>query len=355
MKTKLLFTALCIALPLSMTAQEEDDMYFVPKKKDKKERKSEEAKAERSDFVRYEEAVTNPEPAPDYHVGALRSDDEYNRRGRYGNNYGEVRVGNDTVYVVEEEPQAPKVTEEDDYVCSGRLVRFYGGVLSPFYWDYYYDWAFYDPWFYTPWHVGFHYGPYSWHAGWYGPWYHHGWYDPWCDPWYHGCWGWVSHHPVGGTEGSRFGGRRGIGGISAARGTRGDVASASRGNRFDYTRGSMSASRAGRTTTERASATRGTRFGEGSSRSQRTTQGILGNRTTTTSGRTSRTIVSTQPRTGTTHRSTTSTTRSERSYTPSRSYSSGGSSFGNGSFGGSRSGGSFGGGGGRSGGGRGGR
>ncbi len=345
MKTKLLFTALCIALPLSMMAQDDDDMYFVPKKKDKKERKSEEAKAERPDFVRYEEAVTDAEPAPDYHVGALRSDDEYNRRGRYGgSNYGEVRVGNDTVYVVEEEPQAPKVTEEDDYACSGRLVRFYGGVLSPFYWDYYYDWAFYDPWFYSPWHVGFHYGPYGWYGGWYGPWYHHGWYDPWYDPWYHGCWGWVSHHPVGGTEGSRFGGRRGLSGLSAGRGTRGDVASASRGNRFDYTRGSMSASRTGRTTTERASATRGSRFGEGNSRTQRTTQGILGNRNTSSTQRTT-----------TTQRST-SSSRSERSYTPSRSYSSGSVSSGSFGGGGSRGGGSFGGGGSRGGGGgRGGR
>lgn len=338
MKTKLLFTALCIALPLSMMAQDDDDMYFVPKKKDKKERKSEEAKAERPDFVRYEEAVTDAEPAPDYHVGALRSDDEYNRRGRYGgSNYGEVRVGNDTVYVVEEESQAPKVTEEDDYACSGRLVRFYGGVLSPFYWDYYYDWAFYDPWFYSPWHVGFHYGPYGWYGGWYGPWYHHGWYDPWYDPWYHGCWGWVSHHPVGGTEGSRFGGRRGLSGLSA-----------SRGNRFDYTRGSMSASRTARTTTERASATRGTRLGEGSSR----IQGILGNRNTSSTQRTQR---STATQRSTTTQRSTSSSRSERSYTPSRSYSSGSVSSGSFGGGGSRGGGSFGGGGSRGGGGRGGR
>lgn len=346
MKTKHLLTAMCLFLPLSMMAQE-DDMYFVPKKKSKQERKVENVKAERPDFVQYDELQADAEPAPDYHVGKLRSDDEYNRRGRYsGQNYGEIHVGNDTVYVVEEESSAPQLSEEDDYNYSGRLVRFYGGFLSPYYWDYYYDWAFYDPWFYNPWFYGYHHGPYGWYAGWYSPWYPGYWYDPWYYPWHHGCWGWVSHHPVSGTEGARYGGRRGINGLSSGRGTRNDLASSSRGNRYDYTRGSMSASRSGRTLSDRNTSSRGTRYANGTSRTSRPADRDLisrSNRSTNTTNRTQRT--------------TTATTRNERTYTPSRSVSSS-SSFGGSSSrssGGGFSGGGFSGGGGRSGGGRGGR
>lgn len=322
MKIKFLLTALFVALPLSMMAQD-DDMYFVPKKKDKTSQKvasrSETQKAVRSNFSQFDESAVDGEHAPDYHVGKLRSDDEYNRRGRYsGNNYGEVHIGSDTIYVTDEEPlNSDNALEEDEYNYSGRLVRFYGGIRSPYYWDYYYDWAFFDPWFYGP---GFYYGYHGWYTGWYGPWHHYGWYDPWYhygwyDPWYHPWFGggWVgNHHPVAGTSGSRYGGRRGINGISSGRGTRGNLASSVRGNRFDYARGSMSTSSSARTSTGRISSNRNTRLNDG-----------------TLSSRTNRTSTSTPASSNRTSRLTTSSSRNERTYTPttsSRSYNSSSSS-----------------------------
>ena len=74
-----LFAAMLLILPLTVQAQD-DDMYFVPKKKAKN----------RVEIV-YED------PAPSV---ALRDVDEYNRRGSYANTFKYRSANEDTVYVL---------------------------------------------------------------------------------------------------------------------------------------------------------------------------------------------------------------------------------------------------------------
>lgn len=295
MKMKALLGMLLLSLPLCMMAQE-DDAYFVPSKAKKKAEKEqrERERQERAEALQayyasqyaQEEVYDDYEEAPDYHVGALRNDDEYNRR--YKKSSGQTLVvEGDSVYFKEEPETAPAKKkgqkeeylyddyEQDmDYGYSGRLVRFYGGVRSPFYWDYYYDWA-YDPWFrygwsYDPWYYDYAFG-WGYHS-WYGrPWhlgYYGAWYDPWCfggyyDPWYHGYYygygGW--HYPHYGTvvhsnyaynrpgrQGALYGGRSSVGnragaGISSNRAVRGSLAGNSAG-RANGREGYLSSSRA---------------------------------------------------------------------------------------------------------------
>lgn len=262
MRMKTILGMLLLTLPMGMMAQE-DDAYFVPSKAKKQAAKEQRLKEqqERIDaWNAYQAELQAQEEeeyaeAPDYHVGKLRNDDEYNRRPSKGGQTLVVEA--DTVYFKEDPAttkKAPKMEEyyydddrDLDYGYSGRLVRFYGGVRSPFYWDYYYDWA-YDPWLrygwsYDPWYYDYYYGwgyhswyGRPWHAGYYGyysPWYYGGIYDPWYHGYYYGYGGW--HYPsysVGhtnlaynrpGRQGALYGGRSSRGnnagtGLSAMRG-----------------------------------------------------------------------------------------------------------------------------------------
>lgn len=250
MKHFIYATLMCLVLPLNLTAQDDDDMYFVPKKSSKTMRT----------VVTYDEDDFSDQPSnPDYHIGRLRDADEYNRHGHNSAGdkvYGEIYAGNDTLYITEQDLRDSMRDEyaNEDYGCTCRLVRFGGGLRNPYYWDYYYNWAydpfFYDPFFYDPWY----YGPcyYGWYGPYYGPWYRRGWYG-WnsCYGWigYHGGWGYVgwrthyygnyypsyrhggyyysrgSYHRADGIAlgrgtGGRTGGANRYGGISSQRGTR---------------------------------------------------------------------------------------------------------------------------------------
>lgn len=212
MKRNILIAALLMVVPFNLMAQD-DDMYFVPKKKSK----TEVNESQRQSY--YDFSAEDPdmvqEECPDYHTGALRDADEYNRRrGHQGRKFGEVYMSNDTLYITEEdmlkqdsvEMRMRQLEEEEDYGYSGRLVRFHGGVRSPYYWDYYYDWA-YDPFFYDPYYYNsWYYGPgyYGWYGPYYSSWYRHGWYG-WYDPWYDYAWGWGGYY--GGYWGGYYGGR----------------------------------------------------------------------------------------------------------------------------------------------------
>lgn len=283
MKTKVIIGMLLMALPVGMMAQD-DDMYFTPSKAQKQkeqERRAQEMQERLMQQRAWEMAMNQQaeeylsDEEADYHIGQLRDDDDYNRRGK---NFATVVANGDTVYYSEEElraeaPQQQYYDEyEDDmgYGYSGRLVRFHGGVRSPYYWDYYYDWAYdpwyrygwtYDPWYYDyaiswgyrPWHLGYSYGWYG--SGWYGGLYN-GWYGGYYDPWYHGYYigyggwhhhhnNWVSNHYAynrPGTQGALYGGRRSsssMAGISAQRGSRnGGLASSGRGTSVSGSRGS---------------------------------------------------------------------------------------------------------------------
>ena len=168
---KMLFYLLAF-MPLSMMAQD-DDLYFVPKKKASVE------------------VVTDNYglPKDTYYEGSNRSVDEYNRRMR--SSYTEIAGDSSKVDVIDFNGQkgvypdslkngdfelTKKMTRFDDYVLTDNEAFWAGyrkgvndwGWHSPWYYSYY-DW--YDPWYYPYWYGG-------WYTGWYGPWYR-GWYDPW--------------------------------------------------------------------------------------------------------------------------------------------------------------------------------
>lgn len=178
---KMLFYLLAF-MPLSMMAQD-DDLYFVPKKKASVE------------------VVTDNYglPKDTYYEGSNRSVDEYNRRMR--SSYTEIAGDSSKVDVIDFNGQkgvypdslkngdfelTKKMTRFDDYVLTDNEAFWAGyrkgvndwGWHSPWYYSYY-DW--YDPWYYPYWYGGWYRG---WYTGWYGPWYR-GWYDP----WYYGYYG----------------------------------------------------------------------------------------------------------------------------------------------------------------------
>ena len=210
MRKTLILSALAAMLPLTMNAQ--DDMYFVPTKKNVEKTKS-----------------NYGMPKDTYYSGSKRSIDEYNRRNRtecweeqlkdgsqvvaidsLGNEIATVNVKKkktkcDSTYVDDDYTYTRRMARWDGYECrnaywqgynDGRFNRWYG--WSSFYDPWYYSsWygpygSWYDPWYYDPWYYGYA----GWHGGWYGGWY--GWH-----PYYSWGWGWHdNHYPVyGGTGG----------------------------------------------------------------------------------------------------------------------------------------------------------
>lgn len=185
MKRLLLISIIAGMLPLSMVAQD-DDLYFVPKKKSV-------------------EKVTDNYgiPANVYYVGSDRSIDEYNRRTKsYYEVIGADSTLNDTISFSAEKGIYPDSISDEDFKLTKEMSRFDDYRLSDYdaFWAGYnagrYDWAWHSPWYYTRygWYDPWYYGRY----GWYDPWYYgYGWYNPWYygygwyDPWYYG-YGWYS-------------------------------------------------------------------------------------------------------------------------------------------------------------------
>jgi len=145
---KMLFYLLAF-MPLSMMAQD-DDLYFVPKKKASVE------------------VVTDNYglPKDTYYEGSNRSVDEYNRRMK--SSYTEIAGDSSKVDVIDFNGQkgvypdslkngdfelTKKMTRFDDYVLTDNEAFWAGyrkgvndwGWHSPWYYSYY-DW--YDPWYY---------------------------------------------------------------------------------------------------------------------------------------------------------------------------------------------------------------
>ena len=172
MKKLLLFSMLVIALPQTMSAQD-DDLYFVPKK------------------------TTAPEVAQDrfgmpkdtYYSGSDRSVDEYNRRFK---SRVEVLDGdttkNDIIDFSAEKGVYPDSLQIEDYKLTKRMTRFddYRLADNAAFWAGYdagrRDWGWHSPWYYSSW---------GWYDPWYDPWFYGGW--RWYDPWYYGYAGW--YHP----------------------------------------------------------------------------------------------------------------------------------------------------------------
>ena len=154
MKKLLLISMLIGAMPLALMAQD-DDLYFVPKKKKMIEETTERYAAQKSDAV-----------------------------------------NNDVIDFTPEQGVYPDSLEED-FKITKRMSRFDDYVLA----DSAAFWAGYeagrDSW---GWHSPFYYSRYGWYYPWYDPWYDP-WYNPyyytrwrygWYDPWYYGYagWGW---------------------------------------------------------------------------------------------------------------------------------------------------------------------
>ena len=172
MKKLLLISMLIGAMPLAMMAQD-DDLYFVPKKK----------KAQVEKVTDYAPAVA-PQP---------KAKSSY-----------EVIDGDTTKLDVIDFTEGKGIYPadsllEEDYTLTKQMMRFDGYDVSDnaAFWAGYNagrsTWAWHSPWYYSrygwydswygPWHSSWYYGR------WYDPWYY-SWYDPWYDPWYYGSWGW---------------------------------------------------------------------------------------------------------------------------------------------------------------------
>ena len=206
MKKLILISLLIGALPLSMVAQD-DDLYFVPKKKSNVEKVADKYGL----------------PRETYYSGSNRSVDDYNRRmSKYEpidsassdiiDFDGKLGVYPDSL---EDFNLTKKMERFDDYSLSDNEAYWAGyqqarsDMLwhSPWYYRTYGWYNWYDPWYYTSWHLGlydpWYYGPYSWYyGGWYG-----GWWDPWYNSLYYGYyWGYpyygynYAYYGVGGRN-----------------------------------------------------------------------------------------------------------------------------------------------------------
>ena len=193
---KKLFLMLGLAMftTLSMWAQADDDMYFVPSKS-----KRQKLSATVTTVSNSQQIAARPAQVVVYNTNS-RDEDEYNRRntgyaGSWQTGGGESGADSlvsrvDTVYVTSDEMYNP----ENDFIYSRRLLRFHSprfgfALSSPYYWDLVYGYGvynyLYDPFyldFYDPffWDYGWGYG-WSWRPwnSWYGSFYYgYGWHSP---------------------------------------------------------------------------------------------------------------------------------------------------------------------------------
>ena len=190
MKKLLLISMLIGAMPLAMMAQD-DDLYFVPKKK----------KAQVEKVKEYTPMVA-PQPKAESSYEVIDGDttkldviDFTEGRGVYPSDTLET----------EDYALTKKMMRFDDYEVSDNSAFWAGynaGRSSMFAWHspwYYsrYGFGWYDPW-YSPWYYGSWYSPY--YYSWYDPWYY-GWYDPFYTSWgwpYYGYYSWYSPYWYGG-------------------------------------------------------------------------------------------------------------------------------------------------------------
>ena len=167
MKKLLLISMLIGAMPLAMMAQD-DDLYFVPKKKKVQVEK-----------VKEIAPVGAPKPKAKSSYEVIDGD----------------TTNLDVIDFTEGRGIYPADSvETEDYALTKNLVRFddYDVSSNAAFWAGYRagssTWAWHSPWYYSRygWYDPWYYG--SWYSSWYS------WYDPyyygWYDPWYYGSWGW---------------------------------------------------------------------------------------------------------------------------------------------------------------------
>jgi hypothetical protein len=188
MKMKKLFLLTVIsALPLTMMAQD-DDMYFVPSKKNVAQ-----------------EAASYGMPKNTYYAGSTMSVDDYNRRS-WTTVTPIDSTGNDIIDFSAVRGVYPDSTyseaETADFQLTRKMSRFDDYTPSEAYWDGYRDGRWASPWYYSSWYWNdpwywkdpWYYGRYGWYSPWYSPWYY-GYYRP----WHYGYYGWYGPRWYGGT------------------------------------------------------------------------------------------------------------------------------------------------------------
>ena len=336
MKKLLLISMLIGALPFTMQAQD-DDLYFVPKKKS----------VEKS-------VVETNVSQPVTYTDSSRSIDEYNRRmvSSYqvidGDTIKTDSLKSDIIYFSEEKGVYPDSLKEEneDFELTKKMSRFddYQLADNAAFWAGYQagldTWAWHSPWYYSRygWYGGWYdpwYSPYyytSWRYGWYDPWYYGYGYYGWYDPWYYGYYGYPYHY---GWYYPYWGGGYISGGSSYAHNHIGTGTIRSDGSTHAHRHGGAIAGNSERTGSLRDRASRmsgGRTYSSGNNDRSRSGNfsGYRGNSNTSTSGSRSNSSYNTGSRSS-----------SNSSFGGSRS--SGGGSFSGGSSGGSRGGGGGGG------------
>ena len=155
MKSRICASLLIACLPWLAMAQSNDDLYFVPKKENKTEQKTEvqSVPKQTSNNTTVYAAPGSTVVVKDV-TGKTRDIDEYNRR--YTSRDNTFSMQNDTLYI-EEKPYSERGEwvngfegSQDDYEYAMRIIRFRSPryaipVSSPLYWDVVYGVCLYFP------------------------------------------------------------------------------------------------------------------------------------------------------------------------------------------------------------------
>ena len=151
-------------ITLSTGAWAQDDMYFVPSKKNIEK-----------------EITAQSLPKDTYYSGSDRSVDDYNRRSVY---QSIDSLGNDIIEFNTSKGSYPVDSLSEDYQVTRRMERFDDYTVKDAYIDGYRDGTYASMW-HSPWY----YTRYGYVYTWYDPWF-----DPWYDPWYYTSWyGWYPY------------------------------------------------------------------------------------------------------------------------------------------------------------------
>ena len=187
MKKLLLISMLIGAMPLAMMAQD-DDLYFVAKKK----------KASKVEQVKEYAPVVAPQPKAKSSYEVIDGD----------------TTKLDVIDFAEVKGVYPSDTlETEDYALTKKMMRFddYDVSSNAAFWAGYNagrsTWlTWHSPWYYSryglyePWYNSYWYNYSPWYYSWYDPWYY-GWYDPYYSSWgwpYYGYHSWYSYYWHGG-------------------------------------------------------------------------------------------------------------------------------------------------------------
>lgn len=228
MKKNIITFLLAMMLPVIAFAQ--DDMYFVPAKKDKVA-KVKKPKTERSDV---------PFAGKTYYIGIDMSEDQYNRRhGKLSSGtyvvsdsvvYSSDSIASDIISFAPVKNSQNVQTRDTMYVFVSDAEDYrysrYLSMWDDFYWNRYFygpGWTrfwywhrnlWYDPWmnpWYDPWYYDYAYGPY-WSGRWFYPWgFFPSRYDYWYSPYPHPYYITYGGGSIGGGS-SRPGRHPGVGG-----------------------------------------------------------------------------------------------------------------------------------------------